>query len=80
MSSGGRNLRVGLEFRTFWGYALSEVPLFGRLTRGSQGEKVVFFYDDNGKLAAGPQSQIPSHLLPEDPEEYVMILFFLSPN
>ena len=38
-------------------------------TGTSQGEKVIFFYDDDGKLAAGPESQIPSHLLPEDPDE-----------
>ena len=42
-----------------------------------QGEKVIFFYDDDGKLAAGPESQIPPHLLPEDPEEYVINAFFL---
>ena len=42
-----------------------------------QGEKVIFFYDDDGKLAAGPESQIPSHLLPEDPDEYVANAFSL---
>jgi len=44
----------------------------------SQGEKVIFFYDDDGKLAAGPESQIPPHLLPEDPDEYVASTFLLS--
>ncbi|KAF9649826.1 hypothetical protein BDM02DRAFT_3113047 [Thelephora ganbajun] len=33
------------------------------------GEKVIFFYDDDGKLAAGPESQIPQHLVPEDPDD-----------
>ena len=52
-----------------------------RLTRTPQGEKVFFFYDDDGKLAAGPESQIPSHLLPEDPDEYatILLVFFFHP-
>ena len=48
------------------------------LTRTLQGEKVIFFYNDDGKLAAGPESQIPPHLLPEDPDEYVTIMVFTS--
>ena len=50
-----------------------------RLTRTLQGEKVIFFYNDDGKLAAGPESQIPPHLLPEDPDEYVT-KFLLQQN
>lgn len=43
-----------------------------------QGEKIIFFYDDDGKLAAGPGSQIPPHLLPEDPDEYVAVTLSFS--
>lgn len=71
------------EVETYASVQGSEV-LRGRLPRvshssdvddSSQGEKVIFFYDDDGKPAAGPESQIPSHLLPEDPEEYVAIRY-----
>jgi hypothetical protein len=78
MTLEGRNLRVGLGFQNSWAYVPFDHPLFRCLTGTSQEEKVIFFYDDDGKLAAGPGSQIPPHLLPEDPDECVVITFSFS--
>lgn len=78
MTLGGRNLRLGLRFHNSWAYVPIDHPLFRCLTGTSQDEKVIFFYDDDGKLAAGAESQIPPHLLPEDPDEYVAITLSFS--